>query len=50
MIVLFGSRNNPTSEILNSLDLVKTKFQVCCPRRTTVKMLDATLEHYSQPT
>ena len=50
MIGLFGSRNNPTSEILNSLDLVKTEFQVCCSRRTTVKMLDATLEHYSQPT
>ena len=39
MIVLFGSRNNSTSEILNSLDLVKTEFEVCYSRRTTVKKL-----------
>ena len=27
MIVLFGFRNNPTSEILNSLGLVKMSFR-----------------------
>ena len=36
MIILFGSRNNPSSEILNSLDLVKIRFNCVAPDKRTV--------------
>ena len=48
MIVLFGFRNNPTSEILNNLDLVKMSFRSVA--QPTVNKVVATLERYSQPT
>ena len=39
MIILFGSRNNPSSKILNSLDLVKIGFSCVAPDERTVKKL-----------
>ena len=37
MIILFGPRNNPTSEILNSLDLVQISRSCVTLDKGTVK-------------
>ena len=39
MIILFGPRNNPTSEILNSLELVKISLSCVTLDKRTVKKL-----------